>query len=105
MPLSTKGWVFVLLLVGTSVYAQKSQANLKVPAPQVPVLDRKPNQVGERAPGESKLELEIERTSLGRYRVKSIDPEGPFGAFLKDGTLKEGQEFDRLDQIPRPQNH
>lgn len=53
----------------------------------------------ERSPAFSPLELEIERLSDGRLRVKSVDPQGPFG-----GLVEENQVFEKFEDIPKPKN-
>ncbi len=79
--------------------AELSYSNQKDSAPKLYVEPKK-TVIGERSPGFSKLELEIERTANGKYRVKNYDPEGPF----KD-LVYEGQEFDKLEDIPKPHSN
>ena len=55
---------------------------------------------GQRQPGLSPIELDLERMPNGQFRVRSVDPQGPYG-----GLVQENEIFDSLDQIPQPAKH
>ncbi len=76
---------------------KKSQKNTLPLDPQkIPQIDVE-NKTVKRSPGFSPLELELERLQDGRLRVKSVDPEGPFG-----GVVEQNQIFNSFEEIPRP---
>jgi hypothetical protein len=52
---------------------------------------------GQRSPALGPIELDLERMPNGHFRVRSVDPQGPFG-----GLVEENEVFESMDQIPRP---
>jgi hypothetical protein len=61
------------------------------------VQNQNENMIGERSPGFSKLELQIERLPSGKIQATQVDPDGPF-----NGIVKEGEVFNSFEDIPRP---
>jgi hypothetical protein len=75
--------------------AADSGANKKLPATVDPLAGQ-PAFEGQRSPGFSPIELEIERMADGRVRIKSVDPNGPYA-----GVVKENDVFDSMDDVPK----